>query len=82
MVVRVVYNGKSLKTLQQNDFVAIPLKHDILFDNTSKTYEFMKDDISERDKGYFLGTLFFNILSYGYVNDYYYDGIIIASTKC
>lgn len=82
-----VYGGKGglqwkkLKDITTDDFVAIPLKHDILFDNTSKTYEFMKDDISERDKGYFLGTLFFNILSYGYVNDYYFDGIIIASTN-
>lgn len=82
-----VYGGKGglqwkkLKDITTDDFVAIPLKHDILFDNKSKTYEFMKDDISERDKGYFLGTLFFNILSYGYVNDYYFDGIIIASTN-
>lgn len=72
---------KRLKDITTDDFVAIPLKHDMLFDNKSKTYEFMKEDISERDKGYFLGTLFFNILSYGYVNDYYYDGIIIASTN-
>jgi DNA polymerase III, subunits gamma and tau len=82
-----VYGGKGglqwkkLKDITTDDFVAIPLKHDILFDNKSKTYEFMKGDISERDKGYFLGTLFFNILSYGYVNDYYFDGIIIASTN-
>lgn len=82
-----VYGGKGglqwkkLKDITTDDFIAIPLKHDILFDNKSKTYEFMKDDISERDKGYFLGTLFFNILSYGYVNDYYFDGIIIASTN-
>lgn len=82
-----VYGGKGglqwkkLKDITTDDFVAIPLKHDILFDNKSKTYEFMKEDISERDKGYFLGTLFFNILSYGYVNDYYFDGIIIASTN-
>lgn len=82
-----VYGGKGglqwkkLKDITTDDFVAIPLKHDILFDNKSKTYEFMKEDISERDKGYFLGTLFFNILSYGYVNDYYFDGVIIASTN-
>lgn len=82
-----VYGGKGglqwkkLKDITTDDFIAIPLKHDILFDNKSKTYEFMKDDISERNKGYFLGTLFFNILSYGYVNDYYFDGIIIASTN-
>lgn len=82
-----VYGGKGglqwkkLKDITTDDFVAIPLKHDILFDNKSKTYEFMKGDISERDKGYFLGTLFFNILSYGYVNDYYFDGIVIASTN-
>lgn len=82
-----VYGGKGglqwkkLKDITTDDFVAIPLKHDILFDNKSKTYEFMREDISERDKGYFLGTLFFNILSYGYVNDYYFDGIIIASTN-
>lgn len=72
---------KKLRDITTDDFVAIPLKHDMLFDNKSKTYEFMKDDISERDKGYFLGTLFFNILSYGYVNDYYFDGVIIASTN-
>lgn len=72
---------KKLRDITTDDFVAIPLKHDMLFDNKSKTYEFMKEDISERDKGYFLGTLFFNILSYGYVNDYYFDGIIIASTN-
>ena len=72
---------KKLRDITTDDFVAIPLKHDMLFDNKSKTYEFMRDDISERDKGYFLGTLFFNILSYGYVNDYYFDGVIIASTN-
>jgi DNA polymerase III gamma/tau subunit len=72
---------KKLRDITTDDFVAIPLKHDMLFDNKSKTYEFMKEDISERDKGYFLGTLFFNILSYGYVNDYYFDGIVIASTN-
>ena len=70
---------KKLRDITTDDFVAIPLKHDMLFDNKSKTYEFMKEDISERDKGYFLGTLFSNILSYGYVNGYYFDGVIICS---
>lgn len=70
---------KKLIDITTDDFVAIPLKHDMLFDNKSKTYEFMKEDISERDKGYFLGTLFSNILSYGYVNGYYFDGVIICS---
>ena len=70
---------KNLRDITTDDFVAIPLKHDMLFDNKSKTYEFMKEDISERDKGYFLGTLFSNILSYGYVNGYYFDGVIICS---
>lgn len=70
---------KKLRDITTDDFVAIPLKHDMLFDNKSKTYEFMKEDISERDKGYFLGTLFSNILSYGYVNGYYFDGVVICS---
>lgn len=70
---------KKLRDITTDDFVAIPLKHDMLFDNKSKTYEFMKEDISERDKGYFLGTLFSNILSYGYVNGYHFDGVIICS---
>lgn len=70
---------KKLRDITTDDFVAIPLKHDMLFDNKSKTYEFMREDISERDKGYFLGTLFSNILSYGYVNGYYFDGVIICS---
>jgi DNA polymerase III delta prime subunit len=70
---------KKLRDITTDDFVAIPLKHDMLFDNKSKTYEFMKEDISERDKGYFLGTLFSNILSYGYVNGYYFDCVIICS---
>lgn len=80
-----VYGGKGglqwkkLKDITVGDYVAIPLKHGILFNNASKTYEFMRDDISERDKGYFLGTLFLNILDYGYVNGYYFDGVIIGS---
>lgn len=80
-----VYGGKGglhwkkLIDITTDDFVAIPLKHDMLFDNKSKTYEFMKEDISERDKGYFLGTLFSNIISYGYVNGHYFDDVIICS---
>lgn len=77
-----VYGGKDgllwkkLSEITTDDYVAIPLNHDILFNNKSKTYDFMKDDISERDKGYLLGTFFCNLLESGYKGDDSFDSFI------
>lgn len=77
-----VYGGKDglqwkkLSEITEDDYVAIPLNHDILFNNKSKTYDFMKDDISERNKGYLLGTFFCNLLESGYKGDDSFDSFI------
>lgn len=77
-----VYGGrnglqwKKLSEITEDDYVAIPLNHDILFNNKSKTYDFMKDDISERSKGYLLGTFFCNLLESGYKGDDSFDSFI------
>ena len=77
-----VYGGKDglqwkkLSEITEDDYVAIPLNHDILFNNKSKTYDFMKDDISERSKGYLLGTFFCNLLESGYKGDDSFDSFI------
>lgn len=77
-----VYGGrngllwKKLSEITEDDYVAIPLNHDILFNNKSKTYDFMKDDISERNKGYLLGTFFCNLLESGYKGDDSFDSFI------
>lgn len=77
-----VYGGKDglqwkkLSEITTDDYVAIPLNHDILFNNKSKTYDFMKDDISERNKGYLLGTFFCNLLESGYKGDDSFDSFI------
>lgn len=77
-----VYGGrnglqwKKLSEITSDDYVAIPLNHDILFNNKSKTYDFMKDDISERNKGYLLGTFFCNLLESGYKGDDSFDSFI------
>lgn len=79
-----VYGGrnglqwKKLSEITTDDYVAIPLNHDILFNNKSKTYDFMKDDISERNKGYILGTFFCNLLEYEYNGDDSFDGFIFV----
>lgn len=79
-----VYGGrnglqwKKLSDITTDDYVAIPLNHDILFNNKSKTYDFMKDDISERNKGYLLGTFFCNLLESGYKGDDSFDSFIFV----
>lgn len=79
-----VYGGrnglqwKKLSEITTDDYVAIPLNHDILFNNKSKTYDFMKDDISERNKGYLLGTFFCNLLESGYKGDDSFDSFIFV----
>ena len=79
-----VYGGKGglqwkkLSEITTDDYVAIPLNHDILFNNKSKTYDFMKDDISERNKGYLLGTFFCNLLESGYKGDDSFDSFIFV----
>lgn len=79
-----VYGGrnglqwKKLSEITEDDYVAIPLNHDILFNNKSKTYDFMKDDISERNKGYLLGTFFCNLLESGYKGDDSFDSFIFV----
>ena len=79
-----VYGGKDglqwkkLSEITTDDYVAIPLNHDILFNNKSKTYDFMKDDISERNKGYLLGTFFCNLLESGYKGDDSFDSFIFV----
>lgn len=79
-----VYGGrnglqwKKLIEITTDDYVAIPLNHDILFNNKSKTYDFMKDDISERNKGYLLGTFFCNLLESGYKGDDSFDSFIFV----
>lgn len=77
-----VYGGrngllwKKLSEITEDDYVAIPLNHDILFNNKSKTYDFMKDDISERNKGYLLGSFFCNLLESGYNGNDSFDSFI------
>lgn len=79
-----VYGGKGglqwkkLSEITEDDYVAIPLNHDILFNNKSKTYDFMKDDISERNKGYLLGTFFCNLLESGYKGDDSFSSFIFV----
>lgn len=79
-----VYGGKDglqwkkLSEITEDDYVAIPLNHDILFNNKSKTYDFMKDDISERNKGYLLGTFFCNLLESGYKGDDSFSSFIFV----
>ena len=79
-----VYGGrnglqwKKLSEITTDDYVAIPLNHDILFNNKSKTYDFMKDDISERNKGYLLASFFCNLLESGYKGDDSFDSFIFV----
>lgn len=59
-----VYGGKGglvwkrLDKITENDYVAIPIKDEILFDNSSKDYSFFRGGASEFDKGYILGSIF------------------------
>lgn len=59
-----VYGGKGglmwkrLDKITENDYVAIPIKDEILFDNSSKDYSFFRGGSSEFDKGFILGSIF------------------------
>ena len=59
-----VYGGKGglmwkrLDKITENDYVAIPIKDEILFDNSSKDYSFFRGGASEFDKGFILGSIF------------------------
>lgn len=59
-----VYGGKGglmwkrLDKITKDDYVAIPIKDEILFDNSSKDYSFFRGGASEFDKGYILGSIF------------------------
>ena len=59
-----VYGGKGglmwkrLDKITKDDYVAIPINDDILFDNRSKDYSFFRGGASEFDKGFILGSIF------------------------
>ena len=59
-----VYGGKGglrwkrLDKITKDDYVAIPVNDDILFDNSSKDYSFFRGGASEFDKGFILGSIF------------------------
>lgn len=59
-----VYGGKgglvwkSLDKITKDDYVAIPIKDVILFDNKSEDYSFFRGGASEFDKGFILGSIF------------------------
>ena len=59
-----VYGGKgglrwkTLDKITKDDYVAIPVNDDILFDNSSKDYSFFRGGASEFDKGFILGSIF------------------------
>ena len=59
-----VYGGKGglvwkrLDKITKDDYVAIPVKDVILFDNKSEDYSFFRGGSSEFDKGFILGSIF------------------------
>ena len=59
-----VYGGKGglvwkrLDKITKDDYVAIPIKDVILFDNKSEDYSFFRGGVSEFDKGFILGSIF------------------------
>lgn len=59
-----VYGGrgglvwKRLDKITKDDYVAIPIKDVILFDNKSEDYSFFRGGASEFDKGFILGSIF------------------------
>ena len=59
-----VYGGKGglvwkrLDKITKDDYVAIPIKDVILFDNKSEDYSFLRGGASEFDKGFILGSIF------------------------
>ena len=59
-----VYGGKGglvwkrLDKITEDDYVAIPIKDVILFDNKSEDYSFFRGGASEFDKGFILGSIF------------------------
>ena len=59
-----VYGGKGglvwkrLDKITKDDYVAIPIKDVILFDNKSEDYSFFRSGASEFDKGFILGSIF------------------------
>lgn len=59
-----VYGGKGglvwkrLGKITKDDYVAIPIKDVILFDNKSEDYSFFRGGASEFDKGFILGSIF------------------------
>lgn len=59
-----VYGGKGglvwkrLDKITKDDYVAIPIKDVILFDNKSEDYSFFRGGASELDKGFILGSIF------------------------
>lgn len=66
-----VYGGrgglrwKRLDKITKDDYVAIPVNDDILFDNSSKDYSFFRGGASEFDKGFILGSIFSQCVSIG-----------------
>lgn len=59
-----VYGGKGglvwkrLDKITRDDYVAIPIKDVILFDNKSEDYSFFRGGASEFDRGFILGSIF------------------------
>lgn len=59
-----VYGGKGglvwkrLDKITKDDYVAIPIKDVILFDNKSEDYSFFRGGASEFDRGFILGSIF------------------------
>lgn len=49
---------KRLDKITKDDYVAIPIKDVILFDNKSEDYSFFRGGASEFDKGFILGSIF------------------------
>lgn len=66
-----VYGGKGglvwkrLDKITKDDYVAIPIKDVILFDNKSEDYSFFRGGASEFDKGFILGSIFSQSISNG-----------------
>lgn len=90
-----VYGGKGglvwkrLDKITKDDYVAIPIKDDILFDNKSEDYSFFRGGASEFDKGFILGSIFSQSIGNGVdlsemsdTADIFGNSVIINSFCC
>lgn len=82
-----VYGGKGglrwkrLDKITKDDYVAIPVNDDILFDNSSKDYSFFRGGASEFDKGFILGSIFSQCISNGVDSSEMSDTIDIVGNR-